>query len=220
MTPLLVISCLFAALAVLFLVRAIHSTRRGRLLRAGSSGFSCLVSAVIAATTIVIAVGYYSYGRLIAEQDVAQIEFRVTGPDEYRARLLITGQPDRLFTLRGDEWQIDARLISWQAPFTLLGLEPVYQLERLSGRYTAIDAERSNARTVHALSEASPLDLWLVARRLPVPGIDTYQGSAAYLPMADGARYAISISRNALLARPANEAARLALGHWGDAGIR
>ena len=48
-------------------------------------------------------------------------------------------QMDRFLTLRGDEWQMDARVVNWKPPATLLGLDPIYQLDRLSGRYSDID---------------------------------------------------------------------------------
>jgi hypothetical protein len=60
------------------------------------------------------------------------------------------------------------------------------------------------------------MDVWYIARRFPAlaPGIDAYYGSATYVPMADGARFEVSLSRNALIARPANAAARTAVGVW------
>jgi hypothetical protein len=100
----------------------------------------------------------------------------------------------------------------------LLGLDPIYQLDRLSGRYSDIDDERSEERTVHALSEESELDVWRVARKFPalMPGIDAYYGTATYLPMADGARFEVRLTRTALIARPMNEQAREAIGQWGQ----
>ncbi len=218
MTALLGISVVSAALALLFLARTLRHTRQGRLLRAGGSGLSCVVSTAIAATVVIIAFSYYSYERLTAERIVSTVEFRATGPDEFRARLMVASRPDQVFTLRGDEWQIDARLISWKPPMAMLGLEPIYRLDRLSGRYAAIDREQRELRTVHELSPEQPLDLWRIARGVPsflLPGIDAYYGTATYVPMADGARFEVSLSRDALIARPANEAARRAVGHWG-----
>jgi len=133
---------------------------------------------------------------------------------------MIDGQIDRLLDLRGDEWQLDARVVTWKPPATILGLEPVYQLERLSGRYSSVDRERSEQRTVHGLAEERPLDLWSLARKFPkmTPGIDAFYGTATYLPMADGARFRVTLSRDALIARPVNDAARNAVGDWGQAG--
>ena len=124
---------------------------------------------------------------------------------------------DRFFILRGDEWQMDAKILTWQPPLTILGLEPIYQLDRLSGRFGEIDRERSETRTVHALDTRLPTDAWRIARRFPLltPGIDAHYGTATFVPMVDGARYDVSLSRDALIARPANDRAREAVGAWG-----
>jgi len=99
---------------------------------------------------------------------------------------------------------------------TILGLDPIYQLDRLSGRYAEIDRERSEARTVHSLAGDSAADVWKLARRFPMlmPGVDAHYGTATYVPMSDGARFEVTLSRDALIARPANEAARAAVGAW------
>ena len=57
----------------------------------------------------------------------------------------------------------------------------------------------------------------LCRRRFPIlaPGVDAFYGTATYVPMADGARYEVSLSRDALIARPANDRARDAVGGWG-----
>ncbi|MCB1845470.1 MAG: hypothetical protein KDI09_21050 [Halioglobus sp.] len=219
MTVLFAITAVFTLIALLFLGRTVHCTRRGQLLRAGSSCLSGLLSAAIASVALLLTYSYYSYERLTSEQKIASIQFRATAPDTYQARLMIAGTADRSFELRGNEWQIDARLINWKPPLTILGLDPIYRLERLSGRYSAIDREQSESRTVHELSGSSPADLWQLARRYPLllPGVDAYYGTATYVPMADGARYDISLSRDALIARPANSAAARALGNWRSA---
>jgi len=176
MNALLATTAVFTLMALLFFGRTVRCTRHGRFLRAGSSCVSGLISASIAAAALLLTFSYYSYERLTAEQIISSIEFRATGPDTYQARLLIPDEQDRLFELRGDEWQIDARLINWKPPVTIFGLDPIYRLERLSGRYTAIDRERNERRTVHQLSAENPADLWRLARRYPllVPGVDAY----------------------------------------------
>ena len=218
MNFLLAICAVFTLLAVFFLGRTARCTRRGQFMRASGSGLTTIVSAFIAAAAVLIAVSYYSYDRLTAEKVVARIEFQRLAPDEYQARLMLDDAQDRMFPLRGNEWQIDARLVTWKPPVTVLGLDPIYRLERLSGRYTDIGREQSEQRTVHDLTDSKMVDVWQVARRFPslTPGIDAYYGSATYVPMADGARFEISLSRDALIARPANPAARTAVGNWRD----
>jgi len=218
MNLLLTISTVTVAIALYFLFSMMRHARRRRPIRATRSLAGGVVSGAMGSASILLAFSYYGYGRLIDEQLVSRIEFSQSSPGEYTARLMIDGEVDRLLKLQGDEWQMDARVVNWKPPATLLGLDPIYQLDRLSGRYSDIDDEMSLQRTVHALSEELPLDVWRVARKFPVlmPGVDAYYGTATFLPMADGARFEVTLTRTALIARPVNEQAREAVGQWGQ----
>ena len=217
MILLIIISSVFGLLTLFFLTRMIHCVQRRRIIRAGGSCISCCVSAVLCGVGVVLLFTVLGYGQLIEEQLVSHIEFRRVSPQEFQARLSIPGEKDRFFVLRGDEWQMDAKIITWKPPATILGMDPMYQLDRLSGRYSEVDREVSEVRTVHSLTPAIPVDMWRIARRFPIltPGVDAYYGTATFVPMADGARYEVSLSRDALLARPANDRAKEAVGNWG-----
>lgn len=210
------ISFVAAFLTFHFVARISTCVRRRQVIRAFGSGVMCLASAALLAAGALLLLSYVGYGRLVAEQQVSSIEFRRVSAEEFQARMSVPGEEDRFFILRGDEWQMDARIITWEPPMTILGLEPIYELDRLSGRYAEIDREQYEVRTVHSLAPALPTDLWRIARRFPMltPGIDAHYGTATYVPMADGARFDVSLSRDALIARPANSAAESAVGSW------
>ena len=216
MNALLAITMICTLIAVFFIFGMFRHLRRGRMVRAGGSFAGGVATASVGGAGMILLGSIYSYGQLTAEQTVGLIEFRENAPGEYAARLMIEGESDRLLTLNGDEWQIDARVVSWKPPVSMLGLEPIYQLERLSGRYSDVQREVSEPRTVHALAEVGALDIWNIARRFPIlmPGVDAYYGTATYVPMADGARFEVNLSRDALIARPMNDAARKAVGEW------
>lgn len=218
MNLLLTASTVFTLIALFFVFSMMRHLRRRRPLRATGSLAGGVASASIGGASILLAFSYYGYGRLVDEQVVSQIEFRQSMPGEYVARVMVDGRSDRNFALRGDEWQMDARVINWKPPATLLGLDPIYQLDRISGRYSDVDDEMLEPRTVYSLSDGPALDVWQVARKFPVlmPGVDAYYGTATYLPMAHGARFEISLTRTALVARPLNEQARTAVGQWGQ----
>jgi hypothetical protein len=112
----------------------------------------------------------------------------------------------QVFTLNGDEWQLDARVLKWRGWANVLGLDAQYRLERLSGRYRDIEQERNAPRSVYALSDNPGIDLWTWTIDHPtwLPFVDAVYGSATYLPMADGARYRVNMSQSGLLARPMN----------------
>jgi hypothetical protein len=220
METLIAITAAFALIAVFFVFGMFRHLRRGRMMRASGSFAGGVASASVGGAGMILLGSVYSYGQLTGEQTVALIEFQENAPGEYTARLMIDGERDQLFSLSGDEWQLDARVVSWKPPATILGLEPIYQLERLSGRYADVEREVSEPRTVHALAEDTPLDVWTIARRFPVlaPGVDAYYGTATYVPMANGARFEVNLSRDALIARPINENARNAVGNWQQGG--
>ncbi len=213
---LVAISLVAVFLSFRFLFGALHCVRRRQIVRASGSCVSCLVFAALAGAGAMLLLSYLSYGRLIEEQLVSQIEFRRISPEEYQARLMIAGQDDQFFVLRGDQWQMDARIVTWKPPMTVLGLDPIYQLDRLSGRYGEIDREQNEIRTVHSLASSPPTDVWRFSRRFPhlLPGVDAHYGTATFVPMADGARFEVTLSRDALIARPANDRARDAVGNW------
>ncbi|MBC7944482.1 MAG: cation/multidrug efflux pump [Burkholderiales bacterium] len=208
-----------ALLGVVFLLAALRSFWRHRALAGAANGIAGVLLIAVAAVFALLAAGLHSYHRLSAEQDVGEIAFSALGPQSFRASLRYSSakaDAGETFELRGDEWQIDARVLKWRAFANVLGFDTLYRLERLSGRYRNIDDERNAPRTVFELAPEQVIDIWLLARRYreSLPWVDALYGSATYLPMADGARYAITVSASGLVARPSNEAARDATGGW------
>jgi hypothetical protein len=213
---LLTISSVFSVIALYFVFSMARHARRRRPVRATRSLVGGVASGCAGAASIMLAFSYYGYDRLIDEQLVGTIQFSAAGPHDFVARVMIPGETDRKFRLMGNEWQMDARVVIWKPPATLLGLDPIYQLDRISGRYSNIDEEKSRERTVHSLSEPVTLDVWQFARKYPklLPGVDAQYGTATYLPMAAGAVYEVRMTRTGLIARPSNDVAAKAVGDW------
>jgi hypothetical protein len=95
---------------------------------------------------------------------------------------------------------------------------PLYRLERLSGRYGDPKQELEARRSVHPLAQEAFPDLWSLRRQFPqwLRFVDADFGSAAYLPLLDGARYRVSLSpRGGLVAQPADAATQRLLDQAG-----
>lgn len=158
-----------------------------------------------------------TYMRLTYEQPVATLSFNGLGPQMFHVTLTDAEGHIRSAELRGDDWQLDARVIKWKGFATVLGLDPVYRLDRLEGRYRNSGQERNDYHSVLELSAASGgLDLWSLAEvhAAWLPWVDASYGSATYLPMADRAQFTVTLSPTGLLARPANLEAQAAMAHW------
>ena len=205
----------FAALGVILFVFGIQRIWRRRIVAGSFEGLVGLLLLAIAALIAAISINLYTYDRLTHESKIAEISFRGIGRQHFRAVVTFKNKGE-ILDLRGDEWQIDARVLKWHGLAVLIGFDTLYRLDRLSGRYRDITQERTGLRTVYSLSEEQGLDLWMAARRYArwIPWVDAVYGSATYMPMVDGASYTVSVSSTGLLARPSNDIAGKAIGEW------
>lgn len=210
---------LLGFIGVVFLGAGLSSLFRGRILSGvlGAIGGGGILAG--GAAIALFGMNLQTFQRLTYEQPVAQISLAQTGPQRFDATLTLPDGTVREMPLAGDEWRIEAQVLRWRPWANVLGLNAQYRLERLSGRYRSVDQELTAERTAHDLTlpatgERQPwdLDAWLLARRMSrhVDAVDTLYGSAAYMPMADGAAYEVWLTQSGLIARPANPAANTA----------
>ena len=215
-TVMVAIAGLGGVIAFLLLIAAVRRLRDWRI----RSGILFLVVAAVVAALgtagAMLAASLHSYARLTQEQEVARAVFRELTPKRYELILVLKAEPARRYEIRGDEWQIDARVLKWKGMATLVGLDTLYRFERIAGRYADTAQEKSAPRSVHDLSADAGFDLWALLKEHHswLPLADALYGSAAYVPMADGAQYAVHVSASGLLIRPLNESAKKALGGW------
>lgn len=184
-----------------------------------TNGFGRVIIGAILLAAVVLAVAaainLHTYHRLIYERPVASLTFTQLAPQEFRASLTDARGHVTTTVLRGDQWELSARVLKWTGPGNLLGFNALYHLDRLEGRYQNLEQEQHDYHTVLDLSGGRGLDVWDFARvHAWLPWVDASYGSAAYLPMANGAEYRVSMSQTGLLARPANAAAQQAVAHW------
>lgn len=205
-------------IGLMFIVLSLTRLRHFRLFAAFIQGLCGLSLVLIGMVFLLVALNIHTYQRLTHEKAIANLAFTQTGPQEYEVLMEnLENGTSRLFHLKGDEWQIDARILRWKPAFQVLGANTLYRLERLSGRYSQINDENNKSRTVYALSDRKQgLDLWSLSReyRSWLKWLDAYYGSAAYLPMEDGAIYVVSINQTGLIARPENTPAEDAISDW------
>ncbi|MFN7163749.1 MAG: hypothetical protein ACK4P2_02925 [Hyphomonas sp.] len=161
-----------------------------------------------------------TYKRLTYERPVATVKFTAV-PDQtdaYRADVVFSDgrtllQADGTAPVfRGNEWQIGAKVIKFKPMANILGYDSIYRLEHMR----SLDAMQFSSDVVtegkidglKIVTEEPGIDVGgLAARYGSSFGIDAEYGSATYQPMGDGFEYEVSITQDALIARP-NEATR------------
>ena len=113
MNILLIASTVFALFTLYFIFSMVRHARRRRPVRATRSLAGGAVSACAGGASVMLAFSYFGYLQLVDEQLIGQIKFSESAPGQYVARLMLENEgQDRMFELLGDEWQMDARVVS------------------------------------------------------------------------------------------------------------
>ena len=165
----------------------------------------------------VVAYDIYSYKQILVGQPVATINFETIENQYFDVVLVDTNGKQQRFSVYGDQWQLDARIIKWQGYFSGLNINPAYRLDNLSGRYYDLYQEPTQKRSSYSITKSPlALDLWQIIHQHPqwFSVLDANYGSARYLPMKDGALYQISLTNTGLHVRPLNDVANNAMSEW------
>jgi len=168
-----------------------------------------LVFVALATIALGLGLALRGYRLMMAEEPIVNLSARQTAPQQFALRLDFPDGSHQSAALHGDEWQLDARVIKWTPRAIELGARPLYRVDRLSGRFRDAAQAAGTTPSIVDLGGESMLDLWQLKRQFPqwLPWIDADYGSAAYLPLVDGASYRVSLSPvGGLIARPADQA--------------
>lgn len=207
-STILLIPTLLLLLIAGLLFLGIRKTRGvGRFLR-GVFGVGFLLLAMVIGG---FALTLHNYLHIADDVAVAQLSMKQLAPQHFEITLTPAAGNARKLDLNGDLWEVDARVVRWKLPAQLAGFPPLYQLERIGGRYRDIVQEREARRSVQALNEEALFDVWTLKHRFPriLPFVDADYGSGAYLPMVDGGRFDLFLNtRGGLVAKPADDATR------------
>jgi len=223
MSYLTLVSGLLGLVGLAFAAKGFQYLFRRRLLRALGLEMTGGMVLLLASSVFLLASNLYTYQRLVYEQPVAEISFQQQADQLYQVDIAsLDSDYSTSVELRGDEWQLDTQVLTWRGVATLFGLDANYRLHRIAGRYNDIEQERHSPRSVHNLVRANVVtekdyfDLWQLANDHQdwLRWVDAVYGSAVFLPMTDGAKFKVAITRSGLVARPDNKVARQAVSRW------
>ncbi|MDX1455969.1 MAG: multidrug transporter [Marinobacter sp.] len=166
--------------------------------------------------SLVLAAGMSHYQTLEGMQVVATVEVHHLGAQSWNVTLQQVGSPPETYTISGDQWQVDARIVRFGGPVGWLGVAPGYKLERLGGRYLSLEQERNAERTVVGLADVGWPDIWAWDQAVDLPFVEGIYGNATFMPMRDRAQFEVKLSSSGLVAMAVNEEAREAVRLWVD----
>ena len=204
-SPLSLAAIGLATLGAILLLAGIVAVVRGRPLRFGLRTLTGLLLLALAGVAGSIAVGIQGYRVLTREDIAARLFVRPAGPQRFAATVRFPDGRERTFDVAGDEIYVDAHILKWKPFANLLGLHTAYELDRIAGRYRAIEQERSAVRTVESLGRERPVDLFGLRQRYEflAPLLDAEYGSATFVPVTRPAELELRVSTSGLLIREA-----------------
>jgi hypothetical protein len=209
-----------AVFGVAFVLSGLGWMFRGKPFKGGRGVVSGSALLAIGAVITLLGMNVQTYNRLSKERPVATIALASNGDRSFTAtvtELKEDGTPaaaPRTYEIEGDQWQVDARVISWKPWANVIGLDSQYELQRIWGR-NIVGPNRNTARAEDLVVERPGLDFLAVSEGLgrfsPVDVKEREFGSAVFMPMVDGAVYQVRITQEALAVDASNDIARGAI---------
>ncbi|MFC1773004.1 hypothetical protein ACFL3A_06600 [Pseudomonadota bacterium] len=177
--------------------------KRGRSIIPGKKSLSFL-ALVLATPLALVGVNLHTFHRLTDEAQIARLRFVEMAPRQYAVELR-TGDfcSPQHFAIKGDEWRLDARFLKWKPLANLIGFDAMYRLDRLSGRYSDIDAANNAPHVAFQVGEKPVVDLtdYLRGDWKYWSPVDTSFGSSVYEVIDPAYEYTVYRTQSALLIR-------------------
>jgi hypothetical protein len=202
-SPLVLTAIVLGVIGAILVLLGLGALLRLRPLRFVLRTLAGLLMLAYAALGIAIAVGLQGYRAFTREEVAAYLTVRPLGPQRFETRVRLDDGREQTYELAGDEVYVDAHILKWRPYMHLFGLHTVYELDRLGGRYHAIDQERAAPRTIHSIAQDKPVNLFDLRRRYEflAPLVDAQYGSATFVPVNGPGEFEVRVSTTGLLIR-------------------
>jgi hypothetical protein len=209
-SPLFIASVALGVLGALLVLGGIVALWHARPLRFALRTLVGLMLLAIGSLAGTIAIGTQGYLALTHEALAARLAVRPTGTQRFAATLRLPDGREIQYDIAGDEIYVDAHILKWKPMANMVGLHTAYELDRLAGRYSDIEQERSAPKTVYSVAPLRPVDLFNLRRRHAMLGrfVDAEYGSASFVPVNRPAEFELRVSTTGLLLREADPPAQ------------
>lgn len=200
------LAALCVGLAVVMVIAAIKSGWKLEWLLGWIKGSLLFLLLALSALMGLAAWELKQFKAIDPQTPAAILEFRKLAPQRFNVLVTINGAA-REVIIAGDLWEMDAQVLRWTGLLAALGLEDGYRLNRFSGRFLTLEQQRgihgSGATRLHETPVWRDLWAWLDGRNDPMlVEADAY--TIGFMPLVDGARFAIDISATGLTPAPLN----------------
>jgi len=201
--PLTITAAVFMLLCIIFLIAFIVSLRKRRFMGAISNFIFAFLMLALSLLFGVITISIQGYNSFTREELAAYVEIIPLQQQSFTARIILPDGEEKQYVLEGDEFYIDAHILKWKSIANLLGIHTLYELDRVSGRYTGIEDETNKKRTVYSLGEKRMIDIFKMRLQYPFLSflVDAEYGSASFVVVKKQRKLNVMVSTTGLLIR-------------------
>lgn len=165
---------------------------------------SVVILALLGLPAALVGWNLHTFHRLTDEAPIAILRFVPMAPQRY-AVALRSGDFCNVqhFQLDGDQWRLDARFLKWKPVANLFGLDAMYRLDRLGGRYSNIQEANTRTSVAYDIGDKPGIDLtdYLDDKWLSWSPVDTLFGSSVYETIDPAYEYTVYRTQSGLLVR-------------------
>jgi hypothetical protein len=167
---------------------------------------------ILAGFTMLMSASVRTYTRLTDETVIAELSFRQVADQVFEATLLTDDAcREEQVTLYGDQWRVDASFLKWKYWASVLGLDAQYRLDRIEGRYIAIEDENSKHHAAYSLAPQTMMDVGSFSDMMGNMNFlaDAEYGVSTYTDMTPGKSWLVYKTQTGIITRPRTGSERL-----------
>ena len=201
--PLVVLSMVFALLGLIFLMITLVEIKKWKLFASATDFLTALLMFSLSALFGTLSMAIQGYQALTREEIAAIVRVEPAGKQQFTARFSMPDGREEIFSLAGDQLYVDAHILKWKPLANIFGLHTSYELDRVAGRYAALNDETTKVRTVHSLSKDKPLNIFDLRKRFAMlnPLLDVEYGSATFIHANSPGEFRLMVSTTGRLIR-------------------
>ncbi len=196
-----VVSGLIALLLFFLLIKRLRN-RRKKLFVCFIHFLIVIIFALISTIFMLLYAGLKGYEHFTYNKPILSVECSLKQDDSFVLKFIpLDGKESqaRFYRVKGQQFVIEGHIIKWENFFVTVGMKPLYQVTRLTGRYVSINDEKEKERSVYEIEEETMLWRWLMQYGEKIPGIDAVQGISSFKDAVENKKLTVYITHNAFV---------------------
>lgn len=187
-------------LFILFIKRV--KNRRKKILVCIIHFLFVVIFVLISCIFLLFYVSLKGYKNFAYNKPIFSVECTMKDEDSFALKLTpLDGDENEaeFYNVQGQQFVIEGHIIRWENFFIAVGMKPLYQVTRLTGRYISIDDEREKERSVYELGEETKFWRLLMKYGEKIPGIDAVNGISSFKDAQENKVFMVSIIHSAFV---------------------